>query len=425
MYRQATVVSPALHGIAYDYGLAYNGMFELRGRVPGQGQAQIRRNSNLHQSPTNDSFNEEVEQSAVDAGKGEKYGKASEYPFAAFKWAKVKSIGRCLDKIEIAYEADTSLLLDVARTTIVFSQVSDLVDCLEALCRDPNIDIVRIVNGMDPEKSEEPLQAGLKFVKVNMAINTERMRLFGVETHVCELILILHSQIILRRTASWKRYIFLRNARNQRSNFITRHFILEKKRSARVRPLEDVAISNGSDPHLQKDQSDSWRVPSKAPVERAPLQPLPVDQVASPSVPSSDKDANDSSRQVVELQSCAASGPTALQAVADNARLTVDCMEGPQDRENKLQKMGMSTLRIAGQHLAAELQAESEQWVNTCAIPPAQQVTQLVASSPGIYTYPQETRTPATGNAVRVSRVAVSMIDNSCRASLVLLCSLA
>jgi len=402
-------VSPALHGIAYEYGLAYNGMFELLKSVPGQsllhGPSLLRRNSSLNQSPTNDSLREENEgeQSGTHAGKVEKYGKADAYPFAAFKWAKVKSIGRCLDKIEIAYEADTSLLLDVARSTIVFSQVSDLVNCLEALCRDPNIDIVRIVNGLDPEKSEEPLQAGLKFVKVNMAISTERMRLYGVETHICELILILHSQIILRRTSSWKRYIFLRNARNQRSNFITRHFIQEKKRSARVRPLEDVAISDGAKPQQEQDHSNSWRVPSQAPVEYAPSQRLPVDHVASSSVLSSDNNAINSSRPVVEIQICAASGPSALQAETDNAQLSVDRADGQQDRKSMLHNMGMSTLRIAGQHLAADLQAESEQWVNTCATPPAQQVTQLVASSPGIYTYPQENRTPTTSNAVRMS----------------------
>ena len=397
--------------------------------------------------------------------------RASDLPFDAFKWAKVKSVGRCLDKIEIAYEADTSLLLDVARATIVFSQVSDLVDCLEALCRDPDIDIVRIVNGMDPEKSEEPLQAGLKFVKVNLAIHTERMRMFGVETHICELILILHSQIILRSKSSWKRYIFLRNVRNQRSNFITNFFVLERRkaRSARVRPMKEVAKSTDSPrisvlPDLPSPSALQQPVlpPRASPTAARPLtdgkKGSDEDEIPTPDTrieifgignQAADAESKEAKEGVEEENLCnhlpddAESDPP-VSVRATGAMLMEDVQRdtgkvyGPVEKSSRpgaLQRDGAiatlhrddagvcsldsrrwekasNTLEMADRHLNVDLAADFAHATESANVESAK--TPSAVSPPGIYTYAVEKSNVSASDMVRLATPDLVSFSMSC-----------
>ena len=79
------------------------------------------------------------------------------------KFADVKSVSRCIDKIDIAYGGDVSRLLDVCRQMIVFETVLDLSDCLAALLGDSTIEIVRIKNKLSHATNNgDPLFAGYR-----------------------------------------------------------------------------------------------------------------------------------------------------------------------------------------------------------------------------------------------------------------------
>lgn len=117
VYRQACLVHPELERLAISYARRFNGMFPLE---------------TSHRSNT-----------ARNADKDEYEMIKNRDNTSHFKFASVKGTSRCMDKLEVAYAGDCSLLLDVSRQTITFSTVDDLVDCLEALCMDQSIDIVR------------------------------------------------------------------------------------------------------------------------------------------------------------------------------------------------------------------------------------------------------------------------------------------
>ncbi len=84
---------------------------------------------------------------------------------AMCKFADVKSVSRCIDKIDIAYGGDVSRLLDMCRQMIVFESISDMCDCLAALMADSTIEIVRIKNRMTASMDNaDPLFAGYRWV---------------------------------------------------------------------------------------------------------------------------------------------------------------------------------------------------------------------------------------------------------------------
>ena len=87
-------------------------------------------------------------------------------------------------------EQDVSLLVDVCRQSIIFSEGRDLVSCLRAIADDPDVSIVRVKNRLDPGYNPA---GGYRDVCLNLRIKTEETTEMGADLHVCEVQLILHA----------------------------------------------------------------------------------------------------------------------------------------------------------------------------------------------------------------------------------------
>ena len=88
------------------------------------------------------------------------------------------------------YEQDISRLVDVCRQSIVFQDVSDMVACLRAVIKDGDIVLVRVKNRLDLSY-DSAQSAGYRDLSLNLRIVTGETRCLGVETHVCEVQLLL------------------------------------------------------------------------------------------------------------------------------------------------------------------------------------------------------------------------------------------
>ncbi len=67
-------------------------------------------------------------------------------------WAAVKPAGRALEKLLRSYDCDASRLLDCCRQTVVLEGAADLLACVDALRADPELELMRLRNGLDPDR---------------------------------------------------------------------------------------------------------------------------------------------------------------------------------------------------------------------------------------------------------------------------------
>jgi len=105
----------------------------------------------------------------------------------------VKSIERGMEKVDVAYGGDVSLLLDVCRGRIVFESLKDMGDCLEALMADPEVSVVRVKSSMTRSGLKPVVSTGLQFISVNMRIQNSQTKRLAVSAHVCEVLFMLRS----------------------------------------------------------------------------------------------------------------------------------------------------------------------------------------------------------------------------------------
>ncbi len=87
--------------------------------------------------------------------------------------------------------------MDLCRQCIVFDNASDLAACLAVICWDPEVHILRIKNRLDPDY-DSARSAGYRDVGMNLRIVMPETKELGVNTHVCEL------QLLLRQFAELK-----------------------------------------------------------------------------------------------------------------------------------------------------------------------------------------------------------------------------
>lgn len=106
------------------------------------------------------------------------------------KWATLKSPLRAVEKLVRAYQNDSSRLLDLVRQSIIVDNVEDVIRCLELVMADPELVVVRIKNRLDPGYDGVET-AGYRDVSINLRIDNAMTRGLGVETHVCELKILL------------------------------------------------------------------------------------------------------------------------------------------------------------------------------------------------------------------------------------------
>ena len=92
---------------------------------------------------------------------------------------------------------DVSRLVDLCRQSIVFESVGDVTACLAAIRADPEVVVLRVKNRLDPGY-DSAASAGYRDVALNIRLVGPEACSLGVETHVCEL------QLILRPIAELK-----------------------------------------------------------------------------------------------------------------------------------------------------------------------------------------------------------------------------
>jgi hypothetical protein len=94
---------------------------------------------------------------------------------------------RCLRR---ASRQDPSKLTDICRQTVVFRDLDRLVDCLRAIRDDPEARVLRVKNRLDPAY-DSGASAGYRDVALNLQLANAQTGALGVDTHVCELQLLL------------------------------------------------------------------------------------------------------------------------------------------------------------------------------------------------------------------------------------------
>jgi hypothetical protein len=130
------------------------------------------------------------------------------------KWGTLKSPKRAIEKMIRAYRGDASQLLDICRQSIVFDTVSELLACVKIIIQDPSVVVIRIKNRLNPMYNGVET-AGYRDVSLNIRINNGMTRDLGVETHVCEVKLLLKSFALLKSDNGHQRYVRWRNIRGE------------------------------------------------------------------------------------------------------------------------------------------------------------------------------------------------------------------
>ena len=85
---------------------------------------------------------------------------------------------------------DVSRLVDICRQSIVFDSVGGIVECLGLIEQDEDVKILRIKNRFGPAYNSAD-SAGYRDVAMNIHVITPESRALGLNTHVCELQLLL------------------------------------------------------------------------------------------------------------------------------------------------------------------------------------------------------------------------------------------
>jgi len=107
---------------------------------------------------------------------------------------------RAVEKTQRVYGGDCSRLLDICRECLVFDVLEDLVAMLDRLRQDPEIEIVRIKNRLDPNYNSSTLSAGYRDVMVNIQVRNSETMSLNIEFHIAEIQLIPRA-VYERRTS--------------------------------------------------------------------------------------------------------------------------------------------------------------------------------------------------------------------------------
>ena len=90
-----------------------------------------------------------------------------------------------------------SRLLDICRQSIYFRSIADICKCLAAISSDAEVVLVRVKNRLDPDLSSDT-SSGYRNLAINLRIITEQAQALGLETHVCEVQLLLIKMAALK-----------------------------------------------------------------------------------------------------------------------------------------------------------------------------------------------------------------------------------
>jgi hypothetical protein len=128
------------------------------------------------------------------------------------KWSGLKRVSRAIEKSIRSYGQDVSRLLDICRQAIVFEGFRDLSACLGLIAADPDVQILRIKNRLDPDY-DASASGGYRDVNINLRLRTGAARRVGVDSHVCEVQLLLLDMALLKSSEGHQHYVSGRNLR--------------------------------------------------------------------------------------------------------------------------------------------------------------------------------------------------------------------
>jgi hypothetical protein len=129
-----------------------------------------------------------------------------------FKWCRLKSVPRAVEKVVRSYGLDVSRLVDVCRQAIVFEELAGIAECLRAIASDPDVAILRVKNRLDPAY-DAAASGGYRDLNLNVRFTSAAAVRLGVETHVCEVQLMLRGIAELKSDEGHRHYVECRNLR--------------------------------------------------------------------------------------------------------------------------------------------------------------------------------------------------------------------
>jgi hypothetical protein len=85
---------------------------------------------------------------------------------------------------------DVSRLVDICRHSLYFDTIEGVVQCLSLIQKDQEVILVRVKNRFHPAFDSEQ-SAGYRNLALNLRVVTKETLALGIETHVCEVQLLL------------------------------------------------------------------------------------------------------------------------------------------------------------------------------------------------------------------------------------------
>lgn len=133
---------------------------------------------------------------------------------AEVEWTRGKMFARAMHKAVKVYACEVWRLCDMARESLWFDSLPDLLACLQMLQRDPSVLVESVKNALTlPTASVAAHTGGFRFVKVLLRLRSDEAAELGLQGHVCELLLRLKSLELIQDHAMHQRYLDFRGAR--------------------------------------------------------------------------------------------------------------------------------------------------------------------------------------------------------------------
>mmetsp|Transcript_34016 Transcript_34016/g.79456 ORF Transcript_34016/g.79456 Transcript_34016/m.79456 type:complete len:1594 (-) Transcript_34016:73-4854(-) len=201
-----------------------------------------------------------------------------------YKLGGIKNAKSAMSKLDMAYDDNVSKLLDMCRETLYFESVAGIEACLKDLETDAMVDVVQVKNSMravgEGSRGGESgrLRAGMPFVKVNVRMaGSEQARGLYVDTHVCELLLVLTDIARLQTPqmySAYKEWRVCSRALNAVSRLKDMIMLRSIKSSASSSSVEELARGQDQDAERSQQACDSVPVPSES--KTVAVAPSPV-----------------------------------------------------------------------------------------------------------------------------------------------------
>ena len=80
--------------------------------------------------------------------------------------------------------------MDLCCQSIFFDSIWDILACLQSILADSEVNVVRVKNRLDPTYNSL-LSAGYRGVTLNLQVINQKTLELGVDSHVCEVQLVL------------------------------------------------------------------------------------------------------------------------------------------------------------------------------------------------------------------------------------------